>query len=114
MFTVPVNDQCAFSWNVTTQLNLNHRTFAEARRWVHAYAAGYGRKVEEVVKPRKKSPTGNDAKVFRAGGCKEQWLSSDIPDLWAEAMVRCQHPGGHCGQDGFCHYGDCKMEMAVG
>lgn len=29
------------------------------------------------------------------------------PERFAAAMARCRHSGALCGQDGFCHYGDC-------
>jgi len=40
---------------------------------------------------------------------KQSWLKANSSDeKWAAAMGRCQHPGGHCGQDGYCHRdGDC-------
>ena len=112
MFCVATGSGNTFSWNVTSLLGLEHETFAEARRWAHAYAAGYGHLIEEVVKPRKQRVTGEDGKALRVGRCKEAWLSSAVPDLWAEAMVRCKHPGGYCGEDGYCHYRDCDMEMS--
>lgn len=85
--------------------------FAAARQWVQAWADRHGMTLEEKKKDRYPNPSREDNEVFKVGGCREAWLSSDVPKLWAEAMVRCQHAGGHCGQDGFCHYGDCNMEM---
>lgn len=39
---------------------------------------------------------------------RESWLRSPNHDRWAAAMVKCQHAGGHCGADGYCHYeGEC-------
>lgn len=113
MFVIQASGGNAFSWNVTSLLSLHHESYAEARKWAHAYAAGYGHVIEEVVKPRKERPIGADGKAFRIGQCKEEWLASTVPDLWAEAMVRCKHPAGFCGQDGYCHYGDCDMEMVA-
>ena len=37
----------------------------------------------------------------------ENWLKSEDNEKWAEAMMKCKHPAGFCGQDGYCHYGDC-------
>lgn len=109
-FTVPTPTG-AFQWNVSALNNYWPHTFGEARKWVKAYAAGFGQDIEEVVKPRMVRAVGMDRKLMRAGGCKEVWLKSDIPELWATAMVRCQHPGAFCGSDGYCHYGTCSMEM---
>lgn len=105
----------AFNWNLSHMLDHYPPSFAAARKWVAAYAAGYGQVVEEAPpsRPRMKRPVGNDRKLLKAGGCRESWLASDVPELWAEAVVRCQHAGGYCGQDGFCHFGDCAMEMNV-
>jgi hypothetical protein len=38
---------------------------------------------------------------------RESWLRSKSHVRWAAAMTKCQHAGGHCGADGYCHYGDC-------
>lgn len=44
---------------------------------------------------------------------REEWLRP-VADLdlhherFAKAMMKCQHAGGHCAEDGFCHFdGDC-------
>ena len=43
----------------------------------------------------------------------EKWLRplADAPiyhERFAKAMMKCQHGGAHCAQDGFCHFdGDC-------
>lgn len=38
----------------------------------------------------------------------EAWLSSDVPERFAEAAIKCQHAGGFCMDDGFCHFdGQC-------
>ena len=38
----------------------------------------------------------------------EQWLVSEDHERYAEAALRCQHPGGYCTSDGYCHYdGTC-------
>lgn len=38
----------------------------------------------------------------------EQWLKSDDDEKFAEAAIRCQHAGGFCLSDGYCHYdGTC-------
>lgn len=43
----------------------------------------------------------------KLGPPREAWLRG-TDEQWAEAMMRCQHPAGFCGQDGFCHFdGDC-------
>lgn len=110
MFSVVIGPRMAFSWTVGADKGL--RSFDEARAWVRAYAARYGNAVEEIVKERTPRPKGADAKLLKAGGCAEAWLSHDNPVLWAEAMVRCRHPAGYCGQDGYCHYGDCDMAMS--
>lgn len=83
--------------------------FATARRWVAAYAVRHGQIIAETKKTRIAKAVGIDRKALRSGQCHESWLSSDIPELWAEAMVRCQHPAGFCGSDGYCHYGTCGM-----
>lgn len=44
---------------------------------------------------------------------REEWLRpSGDTDLdherFAKAMMKCQHGGGYCASDGFCHHdGDC-------
>lgn len=112
MFIVPAGPLKSFTWNVSYLVEHPLSSFAEARRWAHAYAAGYGQTVVEVVKQRRRPVPGPEGKALRAGACREAWLDSDTPELWAEAMMRCQHPGGYCGADGYCHYGDCDMEMS--
>lgn len=99
-----------FSWNLSHTEGHWPASFADARKWVAAYAARYGQVFEEVVTERQKRPTGEDRKLLKAGGCKEAWLSSDVPALFAEAAVRCQHAGAYCMQDGYCHIGGCDME----
>lgn len=38
---------------------------------------------------------------------RESWLKMD-PEHFAAAMMRCQHAGAYCAEDGFCHFdGDC-------
>jgi hypothetical protein len=110
-FYAPRTAHGHFSWNVSALNNIWPKSFAAAREWVAAYAAGFGQTVEEIRKEQMKRPSGEDRKALKAGGCREAWLTSEIPTLWAEAMVRCQHPGAYCGEDGYCHYGDCDMEM---
>ncbi|MGV8865201.1 MAG: hypothetical protein ACOH2T_29195 [Pseudomonas sp.] len=100
-----------FSWSLSHMENRWPSSFVEARAWVAAYGAGYGQTFDEVVKERQKAATGDDRKLLKAGGCREAWLSSDVPALWAGAQVRCQHAGAYCGQDGYCHFGTCDMEM---
>ncbi|NNP70945.1 hypothetical protein [Acinetobacter sp. Ac_5812] len=41
--------------------------------------------------------------------CRESWLKdSATGEQFAEAMMKCQHPFGLCGQDQYCHYeGKC-------
>lgn len=113
MLVVSVGAHQRFSWNVTAMSGQQLGTFAEARRWVHSYAAGFGQTVTEAEprRPRMKRPSRADAATMKEGVCKEAWLESDVPTLWAEAVVRCQHPAGYCGHDGYCHYGDCAMLM---
>lgn len=103
----------AFSWSVSHYEKVNPPSFAAARQWVAAYAARFGDVVAEAppTRPPMKRPTGIDAKLLKAGGCREAWLASDVPALFAEAMVRCHHAGAYCATDGFCHFGDCNMEM---
>ena len=43
------------------------------------------------------------------GRAYEKWLSPEgSTDLdherFANAMTKCQHGGGYCAQDGFCHH----------
>lgn len=39
---------------------------------------------------------------------RASWLSSDDPARFADAMMKCRHPGGYCAADGRCHLaGDC-------
>lgn len=97
--------------NLSYLSDIYPRNFAAARQWVRAWADRHGMQLEEKAKPRYPSASRDDNAVFLAGGCREAWLSSDVPKLWAEAVVRCQHAGAYCGQDGFCHYGDCDMQM---
>jgi hypothetical protein len=111
MFKASASGAQAFTWNVSAMLDVWPENFAEARQWVAAYAAGYGQTVQEITKPRDPQPTGDDRKVFKAGGCREWWLRSDVPKLFGEATFRCQHAGGFCMQDGYCHFGTCDMEM---
>lgn len=113
MMHVPENPHLGFSWNLSTMLEKWPANFREAREWVHAYAAGFGQEVEERVRrpwPRMK---GEDRKLFKSGGCNEAWLASEVPELFAEAAVRCRHAGGYCMSDGFCHYGTCDMKMVA-
>lgn len=101
-------------WSLNEAVGKWPETFQEARLLVQQIAASHGyQPFKEIVKDRMKRSTGDDGKAFKAGECREEWLSSDVPELWAEAMTRCQHAGGYCGQDGFCHYGDCNMTMRV-
>lgn len=86
-------------------------TFKEARRWVAAWLAGYGRTATEATKKPRAKVHIVERRLACAGTCREAWLSSEDPTLFAEAMMRCQHPGAFCASDGFCHYGDCNMEM---
>lgn len=100
-----------FSWNVSHLEKVRPANFKIARQWVAAYASRFGEVLEEIIKPRTPIAVGADRKLLKAGGCHEAWLESSIPELWAEACMRCQHPGGFCSQDGFCHYGNCNMVM---
>ena len=40
-----------FSWNLSYYENIWPVSFAEARKFVHAYAAGHGQTVEEIRRP---------------------------------------------------------------
>lgn len=102
-----------FSWNLSAHENVWPANFTEARAYIARYAARYGQDILEAEpdRPRMKRATGDDARLLKAGGCREAWLDSDVPALWSEAMMRCGHAGGYCGQDGHCHYGNCDMEM---
>ena len=110
LFCMPT-ETGAFTWNASLMMAKQFASFAEARAWVAEYAAQHGQEIEEKKKPQMARPRGEDAKLLRSGGCAERWLASDVPTLWAEAMVRCKHPAGYCGSDGYCHYGDCDMLM---
>lgn len=33
----------------------------------------------------------------------EAWLKSDDPERFAEAAIKCEHAGGFCMEDGYCH-----------
>ena len=112
MLTVRIDRRKALSWNVSAMTGHWPRSFTEARQWIEAYAGRYGHEVIETLPPnRKKRAPKEDRAVLNSGGCREAWLSADYPDLYAEACLRCRHPGGFCSQDGYCHYGDCDMEM---
>lgn len=46
---------------------------------------------------------------------RESWLRGNNHEQFALAMMRCQHAGGYCAQDGFCHFrrngdGSCFRE----
>lgn len=45
----------------------------------------------------------------------ESWLKSENPERFAKAMLKCQHSGAFCAQDGYCHFeGSCfKHEEEV-
>ena len=99
-------------WCINSVISRQPKNYEDARLLVKQLAATHGHPpFAERVKPRQKRPKGEASALFKRGECKEEWLSSDIPALWAEAMVRCQHPAGYCGRDGYCHYGDCNMQM---
>ena len=99
-------------WCINSVINRQPANYADARLIVAQLAATHGHPpFSELVQERQKRPTRAASALFKKGECKEEWLKSDIPALWAEAMVRCQHPAGYCGQDGYCHYGDCDMQM---
>src|SRR5262249_23082496 len=97
--------------NLSILTGIFPKNFTAARQWVIAWADRHGMSLEEKGKKRYPRASHQDNAIFKAGDCRESWLSSDVPKLWAEAMVRCQHPAGYCGGDGFCHYGDCAMQM---
>lgn len=89
------------------------KNFADARQWMKAIGSGLGYDLQEIKRPQYPRAKGEDRKIYKAGGCKESWLDSDVPELWAEACCRCKHLGAYCGQDGFCHLGGCNMIMDV-
>ena len=35
----------------------------------------------------------------------EDDLNSTVSDTFAMAAIQCQHAGGYCVQDGYCHFG---------
>ncbi len=100
-----------FTWNLSYTENIWPQSFKEARAWYGAYAARYGQTFEEIVTPRPPSGSREDRALLKAGGCKEEWLRSDVPALFGEAAVRCQHAGGFCVSDGYCNMGGCDMIM---
>lgn len=94
-----------FSWCL--RLPENVKSFSAAREYITAYGLRYGQQISERRKP--KSPRGaeRDYERLRSGHIQEDWLKSDVPALYAAAMLRCKHPAGYCSEDGFCHYEDC-------
>lgn len=100
-----------FSWNLSYFEGNWPSSFKEARKWAQAYAARYGQTFEEIVPERPPIGSKADRKLLKTGGCREEWLRSDVPALFAEAAVRCQHAGAFCMSDGYCHFGDCDMLM---
>ena len=39
---------------------------------------------------------------------REAWFKSDNHERFASAAVKCQHAGGFCMSDGYCHFdGEC-------
>lgn len=109
-FCMPI-DGGAFTWSASLLHDKWFKNFAEARQWAKAHLAQHGQEAVETTKRQRPRARGDDAKLLRSGGCSERWLSSDVPTLWAEAMMRCRHPAGYCGSDGYCHNGDCDMRM---
>lgn len=108
-----VGRSIAFTWSLSLLENVWPATYADARAWLATYAARHGQVFTEVDprRPPAKRATGDDAKLLKSGGCREAWLRSDVPTLWAEAMVRCRSAAADCGAKGFCDFGDCDMEM---
>lgn len=102
-----------FIWSLSVQLDAWPATFADARAWLGDYAARHGQVFREAdpIRPRPKRATGADAKLLKAGGCREAWLRSDVPALAGEAMFRCRSAAQECGSKGFCAFGSCDMEM---
>lgn len=100
-----------FSWSLSESEGVWPASFKEARKWLQAYAARFGQTFEETFPDRYPRPSGADRLLMKAGGCREAWLRSDVPALFGEAAVRCHHAGGYCMADGYCHFGDCDMEM---
>ena len=35
---------------------------------------------------------------------RETWLKSEDPEKFAAAAIKCEHAGGYCMSDGFCHF----------
>lgn len=101
------------SWNLSHMLGRYPASYREARAFLATYAAQHGQTFAEEPPrhPRAARATGDDAKLLKAGGCREEWLTSTIPSLFAEAAVRCQSPAHTCQIDGTCRYGTCNMEM---
>lgn len=88
-----------FSWDLSHLEGRYPANFAEARQFVKQYGLRYGQVIEEVAKPKRWR--------LPKGPVDESWLESENPQKFAEAMLVCEHAGGYCGQDGYCHYGDC-------
>lgn len=99
------------TWSASAQEHILPPDFKSAREWVKAYGVKHNQTITERIKEREKQPKGIDRILFKSGTCHERWLESDVPKLFAEAAIRCQHAGAYCMQDGFCHYGDCDMVM---
>jgi len=85
-----------YSWTLPNDV----KTFAEARKFVKNYAKRHGQVIKEHRPERRpRKPKGQPC---------EAWLSSENPAAFAEAMIKCQHSGAFCAQDGFCHFdGEC-------
>ncbi len=96
-----------FQWSLNITEDVHPKTFAEARKVVAAYAWKHGQAIEEIRAEAPPRGTKADYALAKVGGAKEEWLASDVPALFAEAMMKCEHSGGHCAYDGYCHYGGC-------
>ncbi len=103
------------AWSLSLATGVYPKTYPEAREYVARVALSHGYDPFPEIK-KKQPPRGANAdyKLLKEGGCKEEWLNSDVPAMWGEAAFRCQHPGRHCTEDGFCHYRDCDMQMREG
>jgi|GEM_PF-6539735 len=90
-----------FSWDLSHLEGRYPANFAEARKFVKQYGLRYGQTIEEVLRPKQRR--WREPK----GPAQESWLESENPKEFAEAIMVCEHAGGYCGQDGYCHYGGC-------
>lgn len=96
---------------ITSIFGITLKNFKQARSWVNAISIRYNLNIQEKIRKVMPRPKGYDRMLLKQGGCKEAWLSSDIPNLYAEAMMRCHNASGECSYKGFCVFRDCNMIM---